>query len=111
MVEPLPVARAHRVSAALQPNLRTVFQPLDAEPTARVEDGAQGGLPPGTLLNSIYEVRQFLARGGMGEVYEGVNVNTDERVAIKVMLPHLAADQKIQAMFRKEARILTELAH
>ncbi len=40
----------------------------------------------------------------MGEVYEGVNVNTDERVAIKVMLPHLAADPKVQAMFRKEAQ-------
>ena len=99
------------MSAALQLSQRTVFQPLDSDISPRVETGAQGGLPPGTLLNSIYEVRQFLARGGMGEVYEGVNVNTDERVAIKVMLPHLAADEKIQAMFRKEARILTELAH
>ena len=70
-----------------------------------------GGLAPGALLNNIYQVTRFLARGGMGEVYEGVNVNTDERVAIKVMLPHLAADPKVQAMFRKEARILTELAH
>ena len=72
---------------------------------------AAGMLQAGTLLNNIYEVRRFIARGGMGEVYEGFNVNTDERVAIKVMLPHLAADAKVQAMFRKEARILTELAH
>lgn len=94
---------------------RTVFQP---EPSQPVTDGpvppprhGRSGLPAGTLLNNIYAVHRFLARGGMGEVYEGINVNTDERVAIKVMLPHLAADPKVQAMFRKEARILTELAH
>jgi serine/threonine protein kinase len=63
------------------------------------------------VLNGIYEVKRLIARGGMGEVYEGVNINSDERVAIKVMLPSLAADAKVQAMFRKEARTLTRLAH
>ena len=82
--------------------------------TAPVAGGAE--LPPGRVsvgdvLNGIYEVKRLIGRGGMGEVYEGVNVNSDERVAIKVMLPSLAADAKVQAMFRKEARTLTKLAH
>ena len=47
----------------------------------------------------------------MGEVFEGCNVNTDEKVAIKVMLPALASDEKVIAMFRKEARTLTKLHH
>ncbi|HEY2660078.1 MAG TPA: serine/threonine-protein kinase [Caulobacteraceae bacterium] len=80
-------------------------------PRAGPESGADGGVAIGSVLNHIYEVRRFIARGGMGEVYEGVNVNTDERVAIKVILPHLAQDPKIQAMFRKEARTLTRLTH
>ena len=88
---------------------RTLFQPLEAAAAAR--PAPAGSLPEGTLLNHIYQVRRFIARGGMGEVYEGFNVNTDERVAIKVMLAHLAAEPRVQAMFRKEARILTELAH
>ena len=88
---------------------RTLFQPLEAGAAARPAQA--GSLPEGTLLNNIYQVRRFIARGGMGEVYEGFNVNTDERVAIKVMLAHLAAEPRVQAMFRKEARILTELAH
>jgi len=108
----------------------TVFAPLiDPAPSGGAFGGAAsetpprppsplgGGLPAertgialGEVLNGIYEVRRFLARGGMGEVYEGVNVNTDERVAIKVILPHLAADQNVQAMFRKEARTLTRLS-
>jgi serine/threonine-protein kinase len=65
----------------------------------------------GDVLNHIFEVRRFIARGGMGEVFEGINVNTEERVAIKVILPHLAADPAVQAMFRKEARTLTRLSH
>ena len=65
----------------------------------------------GDVLNHIFEVKRFLARGGMGEVYEGINVNSDERVAIKVILPQLAADPNVQAMFRREARTLTRLSH
>lgn len=65
----------------------------------------------GDVLNHIFEVKRFIARGGMGEVFEGSNVSSDERVAIKVMLPALAADPNVQAMFRKEARTLTRLVH
>ena len=79
-------------------------------PTAFVAREAQK-IQVGDVLNHIFEVKRFLARGGMGEVFEGCNVNTDERVAIKVMLPQMAADEKVVAMFRKEARTLTKLQH
>ncbi len=94
--------------------------PLSAPPTtsasAAALAAASSEAPPGKVsigdvLNGIYEVKRLIGRGGMGEVYEGVNINSDERVAIKVMLPSLAADPKVQAMFRKEARTLTRLAH
>lgn len=69
------------------------------------------GIKVGDVLNHIFEVKRFLARGGMGEVFEGCNVHTDERVAIKVMLPALASNEKVIAMFRKEAKTLTRLNH
>ncbi|SDA24810.1 serine/threonine-protein kinase [Sphingomonas sp. NFR15] len=72
---------------------------------------SDGGIEPGDLLNGIYRVDRFLARGGMGDVYEGVNVETDDRVAIKAIRRHLASDPKIAALFRKEARVLTQLSH
>ncbi len=103
-----------RVAALDDEAQQTVFEPARSRaPGAGTGPGprSEGSLRPGTLLNHIYEVQRFLARGGMGEVYEGRNVNTDEPVAVKVMLPHLAAEPKMQALFRKEARILTELAH
>jgi len=109
---------------------RTVFVPASdratGAPAPAAADPPQGqrtlGAPPpaaqgagriavGSLLNNIYEVRRLIARGGMGEVYEGVNTHTDERVAIKVILSHLADDPNVQAMFRREARTLTRLSH
>jgi serine/threonine-protein kinase len=66
----------------------------------------------GVVLNGIYQIKRFMARGGMGEVFEGVNINDDhDRVAIKVILPSLAADPNVRAMFLKEARTLTRLSH
>ena len=72
---------------------------------------AKRSITVGDVLNHIFEVKRFIGRGGMGEVFEGCNVNTEERVAIKVMLPAMAADEKIVALFRKEARTLTKLQH
>ncbi len=65
----------------------------------------------GDVLNGIFQIKRFVASGGMGEVFEGVNVNTDEIVAIKIMAPAFAQDPQVEAMFRNEARILTKLTH
>jgi serine/threonine-protein kinase len=97
---------------------RTVFSPgapAPAQPTRPTRGFAPRsdavGIKVGDILNHIFEVKRFLARGGMGEVFEGCNVHTEERVAIKVMLPALAGDEKVIAMFRKEAKTLTRLHH
>ena len=116
--------------AATPPAERTVMAPAGGTPppltpamTPVVTPTSFGSLAPmaprtdgdriqaGDVLNHIFEVKRFLARGGMGEVFEGININSDERVAIKVILPQLAADPNVQAMFRKEARTLTRLSH
>jgi serine/threonine-protein kinase len=79
--------------------------------TGRAAERPQTPIQVGDCLNHIYEVKRFIARGGMGEVFEGVNITSDERVAIKVMLPSLAADPNVIAMFRREARSMTRLQH
>jgi eukaryotic-like serine/threonine-protein kinase len=79
--------------------------------TTQMTDGGQGRIAIGSVLNNIYQVKRFIARGGMGEVYEGVNITSDERVAIKVVLSHLAEDPTVVDMFLKEAKTLTRFAH
>ena len=81
-------------------------------PTKEVKPKKAMQFDVGDVLSNVYKIKRFIAKGGMGEVYEAVNVhNPDERVAIKVMLPEFAADERVIAMFAKEAGTLTRLHH
>ncbi|MBL4917936.1 serine/threonine-protein kinase [Szabonella alba] len=76
----------------------------------------QGTTPPvtvtsGMLVAGTYEIEQLINRGGMGEVYRGRNVHTGDPVAMKIVLPALAHDPMIEALFQKEAKVLGRLAH
>ena len=61
-----------------------------------------------------YELVRRLGSGGMAEVHEAVLEGArgfEKRVAIKVMLPHLAEDPRLVAMFCDEARVHASLCH
>src|SRR4051794_38978604 len=105
--EPTGETEASEVGAEAEHGERTA--PPATPAAAQAEPYAS--IKVGDCLNHIYEVKRFIARGGMGEVFEGVNVTSDERVAIKVMLPSLAADPNVIAMFHREARAMTRLQH
>ncbi|WP_164738238.1 serine/threonine-protein kinase [Frigidibacter oleivorans] len=65
----------------------------------------------GTQIIGTYEIEQLISSGGMGEVYRGRNIHNGEPVAIKIVLPSLAHDPKIVALFQKEATVLGRLSH
>ncbi|MES2432421.1 MAG: protein kinase [Pseudomonadota bacterium] len=65
----------------------------------------------GTLIMGTYEIERLINSGGMGEVYRGRNIHNDEPVAIKIVLPSLAHDPKIVALFQKESTTLSRLSH
>jgi serine/threonine-protein kinase len=112
--EPPPDPPAEPPAAPAEPAPEAPAPPAGPAPPAAaafVPRADAVSIKEGDVLNHIFKVDRFLARGGMGEVFEGCNINTDEKVAIKVMLPALASDEKVIAMFRKEARTLTKLHH
>ena len=65
----------------------------------------------GTTLAGKYRIDARLNEGGMGTVYRGCHVLMDKTVAIKVLRPSLAADQKIVARFSREARAASRITH
>lgn len=65
----------------------------------------------GTLIMGTYEIETLINSGGMGEVYRGRNIHNGELVAIKIVLPSLAHDPKIVALFQKESTTLSRLSH
>src|SRR5262249_48066 len=52
-----------------------------------------------------------LGRGGMGAVFEGVNVDTGQPAAVKVLSPHLADDEGFRERFEWEIETLKKLQH
>ncbi|ANY19391.1 Serine/threonine-protein kinase PknA [Tsuneonella dongtanensis] len=88
------------------------FAPITPPPQPAMPSAPAGQIAVGDVLSGIYRITRFIARGGMGEVYEGVNIHSaGERVAIKVILSNLASDELVMAMFAKEAATLTRLHH
>ncbi len=65
----------------------------------------------GMRIMGTYEIEQLISKGGMGEVYRGRNIHTGDPVAIKIVLPHLAQEEMIVALFQKEAKVLGRLQH
>jgi hypothetical protein len=68
-------------------------------------------LAPGTKLNGIFEIDQHIASGGMGDIYRGHAIETNDEVAIKVMRTDLADNTMALALFRKEASALHYIHH
>jgi len=101
-----PSGRPVGGAAALRPELLDVSSPTTEH---RIEPSNL--LSPGTVLNGLFLVRRLIAANRLGSVYEGANVTTDERVAIKVFSPTLASSAAMREAFLKEMRVLTRLNH
>ena len=65
----------------------------------------------GTTLAGKYRIDARLNEGGMGTVYRATHVLMEKTVAIKVLRPSLAADEKIVARFSREARAASRISH
>ncbi len=62
-------------------------------------------------FQSSYQLVRELGRGGMGRVFEAVQVNLSRRVAIKVLGAEHFADTETRPRFVEEARILARGSH
>ena len=82
-----------------------------SEEKTHISDAPTQGVPRGTQIIGTYEIADMIAAGGMGEVYRGVNIHTNQSVAIKIVLDDMAEDETILSLFRREATILGDLNH
>jgi eukaryotic-like serine/threonine-protein kinase len=58
-----------------------------------------------------YEILKHIARGGMADVYLAYEEELQRKVALKIMLPALAADEQYVVRFRREAQTVARLDH
>ncbi|HUQ62510.1 MAG TPA: serine/threonine-protein kinase [Acidimicrobiales bacterium] len=64
-----------------------------------------------TVIAGRYEVGELLGRGGMAEVFAGVDRRLDRPVAIKLLRPEISARPDLRTRFEAEARAAASLSH
>ena len=73
---------------------------------------AAGRFKPGEVLINRFVIVRFLAKGGMGEVYEAEDSFLQGvHVALKTILPHIAGDPALQQRFEREVLVAREVHH
>ncbi len=68
-------------------------------------------LKRGTTFADRYEVIEELGEGGMGRVYKVFDKKIEEKVALKVLAPEIAGDQKTIERFRNELKLARKVSH
>jgi len=66
---------------------------------------------PGDLLAARYRVVRFIARGGMGEVYEAEDLELDVRVAVKTIRAERAGDPLGVERLKREILAARRVSH
>lgn len=114
--------RAEREGAEVREEIERLLvdhDSLAAEPAPFILDDIQ--VPPiATLSRNFaaddmvagrYRIIRFLAKGGMGEVYEAHDEELDERVALKALREELTLDQRSLERFKHEVTLAKRVTH
>ncbi len=66
---------------------------------------------PGELVAGRYRIERFIAKGGMGEVYDAFDTALEDHVALKTIRPDVAADEHALERFKREIHLARQVTH
>lgn len=66
---------------------------------------------PGDVLAGRFRIEDFVARGGMGEVYRAWDLELDARVAVKSVRPEIAGEEQVIRRFQREIVLARRVTH
>lgn len=65
----------------------------------------------GQLLTDRFQISHFIAKGGMGEVYEALDLELQTSVAIKTMRPEFLVNLRTLERFKREVQLAKQVTH
>jgi tetratricopeptide (TPR) repeat protein/predicted Ser/Thr protein kinase len=68
-------------------------------------------LETGAVLGARYQILNILGVGGMGAVYQALDLELNRTIALKVIRPDLAGNQSIIDRFKQELILATQVTH
>lgn len=85
---------------------RSIFSSAPSIPSALSEEGRLRW-----AVGDDYDVLGFLGKGTFGSVWRVRDLSLEREVALKMLHPGVAQDERTVARFRREARLAAQLAH
>ena len=82
--------------------------------SAHVDRRGRAGRPvfrPGDVVAYRFRIVRYLAKGGMGELYEAEDLELHERVALKTILSSIANDERSILLFKREVHLARQVTH
>ena len=73
--------------------------------------GAKKELTTGSTFARRYQVIEELGKGGMGKVYKVFDKEIEEKVALKLLKPEIAAERETIERFRNELKLARKISH
>ena len=86
-------------------------QDLLTQPLGERDLPATSDIDAGTVLADRYRIVRFIARGGMGEVFEAEDLTLHGTLALKTIRPEIARDRDAVARFKREIHIARRITH
>ncbi len=68
-------------------------------------------LPVGSTFAGRYQIIEELGRGGMGRVYKVLDTEVQEKIALKILRPEIASNEKTIQRFRNELKLARKISH
>jgi serine/threonine protein kinase len=93
----------------IRPRAEDNAGPRDENETASAQPG--GRLAPHQILLDRFVIVRFIAKGGMGEVYEAADIRLGPSVALKFLAENLARHPQALRRFQREAQAASALSH
>jgi tetratricopeptide (TPR) repeat protein len=79
--------------------------------TPSTQSGPPHSFSPEDVVAGRYRIVRFVAKGGMGEVYEAQDFELGERVALKTLRPEIAAQPGVVERFKREIQLARKVSH
>ncbi len=103
----------HRQVEAVAPGVMGVAHDGEATiaPTTEARPPGSSVFRTGDIVAFRFRIVRYLAKGGMGELYEAEDLELHERVALKTILPHIASDERSIVRFKREVHLARQVTH